>query len=92
MAGVKGRSGRRQEQLWRDAIRLAISRMDKGDQKALDRLALALIDKALEGDMQALKEVGDRLDGKPAQQITLEGTGEDGAIGMVVTGVRRAAD
>ena len=36
---------------------------------ALETLANALLDKAAEGDMTALKELGDRLEGKPAQAI-----------------------
>lgn len=36
-----------------------------------------LLDLAVAGDVQALKELGDRLDGKPAQ--TVQGPGEDGA-------------
>jgi len=39
------------------------------DEAALDELAGKLLDKAGEGDMTALKELGDRLDGKPAQTI-----------------------
>ena len=35
--------------------------------------------KALEGDMAAMKELFDRLDGKPAQQVALTGA-DDGPI------------
>lgn len=41
--------------------------------KAMPLIAQALIDKALDGDMQAIKEVADRLDGKPKQQIDVGG-------------------
>lgn len=37
--------------------------------KDADKLAEVLIDKALEGDMAAIKEVFDRLEGKPKQTI-----------------------
>lgn len=50
---------------WREAIDRAIKR----DRAALDNVAKALIDAAQAGDMQAIKELGDRLDGKPAQVI-----------------------
>jgi hypothetical protein len=46
---------------------------------AMQRIADALIAKALEGDMQAIKEIGDRLDGKAKQQIDLGGQ-EDNPI------------
>lgn len=65
--------------LWRDAIRRAV----QGDSKKLDKLARVLVQKAEEGDMMALKEIGDRLDGKPAQAIT----GGDG--GALVINVNR---
>ena len=41
----------------------------------LARLAEKLFDMALEGDVQAMKELGDRLDGKARTEIT----GADGA-------------
>ena len=37
--------------------------------EALDAIAEKLLDLAGEGDIQALKELGDRLDGKPTQTI-----------------------
>jgi hypothetical protein len=71
MAGVAGRSGRKDKE-WRDAIRLALARRDKGDEKALVRLADSLISCAEAGDIQAMKEIGDRLDGKPKQALEHE--------------------
>ena len=35
----------------------------------LREIARKLLDKAKEGDLQAVKEVADRLDGKPAQEV-----------------------
>lgn len=58
--------------IWRDAIRRAV----QGDKGRIDRLAQQLVAKAEEGDMAALKEIGDRLDGKPKQQIDQHNTGE----------------
>jgi hypothetical protein len=34
-----------------------------------------LIDKASAGDVQAIREIGDRLDGKPAQAVEHSGEG-----------------
>ncbi len=39
--------------------------------KAMEGIVSALIQKALDGDMQAIKEVADRLDGKAMQGIEL---------------------
>lgn len=60
---------------WADAIRRALARREKSGKGAdLNRLAEALLDRAGEGDLTALREIGDRLDGKPAQAITAEVT------------------
>lgn len=39
------------------------------DRERLLTIANVLVTKAEEGDMQAIKEVADRLDGKPAQTV-----------------------
>lgn len=71
MAAPKNPKGAKSDKLWRDAIMLAVHRVRKGDdsRKSLFRLADKLVDKAMEGDTVALKEIGDRLDGKPTQQV-----------------------
>lgn len=85
--------GAKPDKLWRDALAVAIKRADGGDPRPyIARIAERCVEMALAGDMQAIKEIGDRLDGKAAQQLTLDGTGEDGAIQMIVTGVRRDGD
>jgi hypothetical protein len=58
---------------WSDAIDRALAKRCKGDGiKALDELAEKLLSKADEGDMSALKELGDRIEGKPQQQVALD--------------------
>ena len=42
-----------------------------GDPRKLDAIADALITKAMEGDIQAIREFADRIDGKPAQESTV---------------------
>ena len=62
--------------LWEQAIKRAIARKANGDiNHGLDTLADKLVAAAESGDQWALKEIGDRLDGKPAQAITGEGGG-----------------
>ena len=76
--------------MWADAIRmeaLKIGRNEGEDQKKLNRLAVKLIEKALEGDVGAMKEVGDRLDGKPHQSVAAEVSG-----GLNINVVRFADD
>ena len=86
MAGVAGRSGKRQDSLWADAIRRAIKRREESNPQALEFLADTLLNKCTEGDMAALKELGDRLDGKPTQRTELSGPdGEQIPVGMRVS-------
>ena len=57
---------------WRDAINRALSLRTKSrvdGKRELDALAEKLIDNALAGDMAALKELGDRIEGKAVQPI-----------------------
>lgn len=57
--------------LWHGAIMRALDKRGAGDRlKALDDLAEQLLNLCASGDLPALKEFGDRLDGKPAQAIT----------------------
>lgn len=60
---------------------LAVNEKDgkSGDaRKKLRMLAEKLVEAGLEGDVTALKEIGDRLDGKPAQALT--GDPDGGAL------------
>jgi hypothetical protein len=50
--------------MWSDALRKEIIQNDH-----LSKLVKSLIDKALDGDMAALKEIGDRLEGRPVQSV-----------------------
>lgn len=65
-APLGNRNGEKQNRLWSEAIRRAIV---QDDGKRLRMLAEKLLDKAAEGDVSALKELGDRLDGKAHQSI-----------------------
>lgn len=73
---------------WRAALNLALKRTDQEGKIILNQVALKCVKLALEGDMQAIKEIGDRLDGKPAQSVTGEGGGP--ITLKVVTGIDRA--
>jgi len=70
---VKGQSGnpggRSKEKIWRSAIERAVKRASSQGMEAIDELADALIKEAKSGDIPALKEIGDRLDGKVPQAI-----------------------
>ena len=66
--GNKNAAGHR---IWSDAIRKQVL-----SRKQINKLAEVLVEKALSGDNVALKELGDRLEGKPAQ--TIQGPDEHG--------------
>jgi hypothetical protein len=81
MAFTKGQSGnpggRPKTKPFADALRMELAALDENDPKALRGLAKKLLTLAVEGDntLAAIKEVADRLDGKPAQAIE---NGEEG--------------
>lgn len=60
--------GRPKTKPFRDALRRLLEAAGDDTEK-LDKLALALYGKALEGDVPAAREIGDRLDGKVTQPI-----------------------
>lgn len=65
---AKGRSGnpggRPKTKAFAQALRQEIAEADD-DQDVLRQIANTLLEKAAGGDIQAIKEVADRLDGKP---------------------------
>ncbi len=72
---------------WRGAIRKAVCELRAADGddkkvKALGLLADRLVTKGLEGDIAAIKEIGDRLDGKAVQGVGLD-------VAVTVTAIER---
>ena len=74
------------DKAWRDALRLAVMRPasepNPKPKTKLDELALTLLGTGKARDVPALKEIGDRLDGKVPQAVTGEG---GGPIAMAIT-------
>ena len=71
MAG-NANSGQRKDKLVRDALMLAVSRIQEGDPEGRKKLAIAaaaVVEKAVEGDLQAFKEIADRIDGRAPQSV-----------------------
>lgn len=71
MAARKSKGNQWSDKAWRDAIRVAVMRAheDPTKGKKLAALADALVDAGLGGDVPAIKEIGDRLDGKVPQAV-----------------------
>lgn len=53
------------EKPFNEALRIALKR----DPRRLPRIAEKLAEKAEDGDLAAIREIADRLDGKPAQVV-----------------------
>jgi hypothetical protein len=70
--------------LWAETIKRVVV---QGDGETLRRVAEALILKAQEGDIAAIRELGDRLDGKSVATTELSGTDGKDLVINVVTGI-----
>jgi hypothetical protein len=77
--------GQQRDKLYREALRLELAARGGGDPlKELRKIAGAVIDKGLAGDVSAAKEVADRLDGKPTQMLEHAGQLEGRSFSKVV--------
>jgi hypothetical protein len=58
--------------IWTDALRRALARAEQdpaASHRTVNALAERFLEKAAEGDLMAMREIADRLEGKPAQAI-----------------------
>lgn len=65
-------SGNKRDKLIRDALMIAVNRVQEGDPQGRKKLAIAaaaVVEKAVEGDLAAFKEIADRIDGKAPQSV-----------------------
>jgi len=65
---MEGHGNRANGKRWKGVISKRIEAL-----QAMDKLADALITEAMTGNIAALKEIGDRLDGKSVQGVELGG-------------------
>lgn len=79
-----GTQGQLREKPFRDALRKAKLCADV-DARRLDKVANALVKKAALGEVAAIKEVADRLDGRVPYKIG--GDEEGDPVSVIVTGV-----
>lgn len=82
-------NGRPKSKPFKEAIQKALKEAGE-DKDQLKLVAVALVAKAMDGDVPAIKELADRLDGKVTQPIG--GDDELPPVKMIVTGVPRAGD
>lgn len=69
MAAPQGNDNAKKAKVWSDALRKYITQ----NPKDLEAAAKALIAKAKDGDVSAIKELGDRLEGKAMQSVEMSG-------------------
>lgn len=84
MGAPVGNQNAKKAKRWQDALVKALARYQSADGKiqagqALDKLAEKVVEEALAGSKDAWQEIGNRLDGKPAQAI-IGGDEDDPAI------------
>ncbi len=89
MAAPINPKGAKSDKEWRGAIRLAVHELIEATgegkakkTKALTLMARKLVSKAIKGDVMAMKEAGDRLDGRPRQEVELD-------MPMTITAIER---
>lgn len=79
--------GPKPDKLMRDALILALMREAVDGEgvptRKLHLIAARLVDKAVEGDISAIKEINDRVDGRPGTR------GDDGEATPVITRIER---
>lgn len=74
MAAPLGNHNATKSKAWTAAINRALERRSLASQiPALDVLADKLLEQCEDGNLAALQELGNRLEGKPAQALTLSG-------------------
>lgn len=88
--------GQQRDKPFRDALRMEAALAESGEDTpakpgSLRYIARQLLIRAAE-ETAASKEVGDRLDGKPAQAIVGDDDADPISVRTIVTGVPRAAD
>lgn len=83
MSAPPGNRNAAKAKLWSEAIKRAVTRRanqsGRGFIEELDALAEEFLQAVQAGDIVAWKELGDRLEGKPAQQVQLTGA-DDGPV------------
>ncbi len=93
MAAPFGNQNAAKAKVWSAAINRALDKRSRGKKpriEALDELAEKLLALAESGDLGALRELGDRLEGKPA--ATIQGPDGESVFGPMVGAAAKLRD
>jgi len=80
MPGTIGNQNARRAKELRDALNYALNNFENSAIKkgqALRAIGGKLVEMGLDGNLAAIKEIGDRIDGKPAQTTIIEDDNRD---------------
>jgi len=79
MAAPIGNQNAAKARLWSAAIERALERRKPANEriKAIDELADKLLNSCYKGDLSALQELGNRLEGRPGQTVILGGDSDN---------------
>lgn len=93
MAAPLGNQNAVRAKRWQQAIFRALARASNKDiDTGLDAAADKLVALALGGEQWAIREIGDRADGKPAQALTVSGDEDGGPVKSITEIVIRGID
>jgi hypothetical protein len=86
MAAPAGNQNAKKGRMFEQALVRAIKQRDltDGDGETLRKVAEALLEKALAGDLLAVKETRDTLDGKPKQQVDVANADGEAFVTKIV--------
>lgn len=76
------KGGRKSDKLWRDALIVAAKRSDTDGRVYLAKIAEKCVEAAIGGDISAMKEIGDRIDGKAPQSLDVTSRQEHSVIDL----------
>ena len=88
-APLGNQNATKQQRRWGEALSRAIA---QDDGKRLRDAAEKLLDLAAAGEAWAVKELGDRLDGKPAQSVSIGNDEDKPFVTKIVREIVRAKD
>lgn len=86
---VPGNQNAYKHKPWADALRRAMARYEGGKENALNLIADQTVKLAVSGEQWAIKEIGDRTDGKAAQSVTVSGDEDQPLVHKLVREIVR---
>ena len=92
MPAPEGNKNNTKNKPWADALRRAMARYGDGKKNALNLIAEQTVELAVNGEMWAIKEIGDRTDGKAAQSVTVGGDPDAPMVTKIVREIVRPAN